>query len=142
MKIDSWHWMGDWGREMRKIYRRWQTIYLVSSLCHCDRARRRHNNKQAQSSASGFNNTNHSTTTMSDNFLPGINRRYLGSFAGLLHAVSSVAALLVGNYLFLHCFLLGNDILASSEVDNSSLLPTIFHVTTGASGEYIDFYMH
>eukprot|EP00986_Skeletonema_menzelii_P001539 scaffold407_cov142-Skeletonema_menzelii.AAC.2 len=77
---------------------------------------------------------------MSGNFLPGINRRYLGSFVGLFHAVSSVAALVIGNYLFLQCFLLGNDILASSEVDNSSLLPTIFHVTTGASGILLFFF--
>ena len=72
---------------------------------------------------------------MSETFLPGINRRYLGSFVGLFHALSSISALVIGNYLFLQCFLLGNDILASSEEDNSSILPTIFHVTTGLSGE-------
>jgi len=67
-------------------------------------------------------------------FLPGINKRYVKSFVGLFHATSSVVALVLGNYLFVQCFLLRNDILASSEVDNSSILPTIFHVATVLSG--------
>ncbi|KAL7440803.1 hypothetical protein ACHAXM_007479 [Skeletonema potamos] len=71
--------------------------------------------------------------------LPGMKKRYLSSFIGLFHATSSSVALIVGNYLFLQCFLLRNDILASSEVNNgsSSKLPTIFHVATSISGSTV-----
>ena len=107
---------------------------LLSSLTHL---RCMHPTREAQQIVPV---TNKSTMTASsssskETFLPGINKRYLKSFVGLLHALCSVIALVVGNYLFLQCFLLGNDILASSGVDGSSLLPTIFHVTTAVSGE-------
>jgi len=81
-----------------------------------------------------------SSSSSKETFLPGLNRRYLSSFVGLFHALCSVIALVVGNYLFIQCFLLGNDILASSEVDGSSFLPTIFHVTTAASGILLVFF--
>ena len=61
----------------------------------------------------------------------GINKRYLQTYTGLLHATSSIVALLIGNYLFLQCILLGNDVFDSS---SGSLLPTIFHVATFLSG--------
>lgn len=68
-------------------------------------------------------------------FLGVIPRRYLDSYIGMLHGTSSFVALIVGNYLFLNCFLLRNDIL----LDDDSFLPSIFHVATALSGEYTDF---
>lgn len=75
-----------------------------------------------------------SATTSSSNekstFL-GIQTRYLESYIGLLHGLSSFISLIVGNYLFLQCFLLRNNLLE----DDASLLPSIFHVATAVSGE-------
>lgn len=69
-------------------------------------------------------------------FLGVIPRRYLDSYIGMLHGTSSFVALIVGNYLFLNCFLLRNDIL----LDDDSFLPSIFHVATALSGTTLCFF--
>ena len=62
----------------------------------------------------------------------GIEKRYLASFTGLFHGLSSFVALIVGNYIFIQCFMLGNE----SSLDDDALLPSIFHVATAVSGKY------
>ena len=61
-------------------------------------------------------------------FLGVVDRRYLKSYTGLVHSISSLTALIIGNYLFIRCIILGhNSVFFGS-------LPTIFHAATLTSG--------
>ena len=61
-------------------------------------------------------------------FLGVVDRRYLKSYTGLVHSISSLTALIIGNHLFIRCIILGhNSVFFGS-------LPTIFHAATLTSG--------
>lgn len=61
-------------------------------------------------------------------FLGTIHKRYVQTYIGSFHAISSVVALIFGNYLFLQYIILGHD------MSSLSTIPTIFHISTLLSG--------
>ena len=62
-------------------------------------------------------------------FLGVVDKRYLRSYNGLVHSISSLIALIIGNYLFIRCIILGHDVFSGS-----GRLPTMFHAASMASG--------
>jgi len=58
----------------------------------------------------------------------GVDKRFLRSYTGLVHSVSSLIALFIGNYLFIRCIILGQDVFFGS------VLPTMFHTASITSG--------
>mmetsp|Transcript_8210 Transcript_8210/g.19410 ORF Transcript_8210/g.19410 Transcript_8210/m.19410 type:complete len:359 (-) Transcript_8210:259-1335(-) len=67
-------------------------------------------------------------TKHSRKFLGIIDKRYVRTFPGLMHAIASIVSLVIGNYLFLRVIVLNhNSMLDSTET-------TVFHVATFLSG--------
>ncbi len=71
----------------------------------------------------------------SGKFLGIIRRRYLRSFVGLLHALSSIVALALGNFAFVQVILRGID---NDNVGDS--IKVAFHVSAAASGATLFFF--
>ena len=65
-------------------------------------------------------------------FLGIIQKKYLQTYIGLLHFLSSITSLLVGNYLFLKHIALGyNDI--------NNIITTTFHISTHIPSNIITY---
>jgi len=72
-------------------------------------------------------NKTHNDSSKKYYFLGIIQKKYLQTYIGLLHFLSSITSLLVGNYLFIQHIALGyNDI--------NNIITTTFHISTLFSG--------
>jgi len=64
----------------------------------------------------------------------GVDKRYVQTYTGLLHAISSLAALIFGNYLYARCILLGSIDSEGSSGYYHDELQTLFYVSALVSG--------
>ena len=62
-------------------------------------------------------------------FLGIIHKRYVQTYIGSLHALTSLLALLLGNYLFVRCIVLDNN-----NLNNNDTITILFHMSTLLSG--------
>ena len=74
-------------------------------------------------------------STSSGKFLGVIHRRYLRSFVGLIHALSSLVALVLGNFFFVQVILRNIDIENMGDTITSAL-----HVSSAFSGVALFFF--
>ena len=63
-------------------------------------------------------------------FLGIVDKRYVRTFTGLLHAIASVAALIIGNYLFVQVIVLNHSYDDDRHIDS---MTTVFHCVTFTS---------
>ena len=108
--------------------------YYFSQPCQ-----RQYNNTPQTTKMSKTSNitNNEEQPIKSPNFLGIINRKYLSSFVGVIHFLSSVTALLLGNYLFLQRIILNNN---EDQINKDTKI--IFHISSALSGFtiFIAFY--
>ena len=62
-------------------------------------------------------------------FLGIIHKRYVQTYIGSLHALTSLLALLLGNYRFVRCIVLDNN-----NLNNNDTITILFHISTLLSG--------
>lgn len=71
-------------------------------------------------------------------FLGIVDKRYIRTFTGLLHAIASVAALIIGNYLFVQVIVLNH----SYDDRHIDFMATVFHVLTFLSAATLLAFWH
>ena len=90
-----------------------------------------------------LNNKNKNDDNKQFYFLGIIHKRYVQTYIGSLHALSSLLALFIGNYLFVRCIVLGqydDDVIVDDDnnnnlfKNNNDTLITLFHISTLLSG--------
>ena len=84
--------------------------------------------RTATATSSGITKHAEVVTNHSRKFLGIVDKRYVRTFPGLLHAIASIVSLVTGNYLFLRVIVLNHN----SMLDSTAT--TVFHVVTFLSG--------
>ena len=84
--------------------------------------------RTATATSSGITKHAEVVTNHSRKFLGIVDKRYVRTFPGLLHALASIVSLVTGNYLFLRVIVLNHN----SMLDSTAT--TVFHVATFLSG--------